>query len=47
VSAGDVVRNGFDGECDLPCAAGDTCPDGSSCVSGVCRYPLDLDASFD
>lgn len=38
VDQGDVINNGFDGRCDLPCSADATCPDDSECISGVCRY---------
>jgi len=38
VDLGDVVANGYEGRCDLPCAADETCPDGSQCIGEVCRY---------
>jgi hypothetical protein len=36
----DLVVNGMSGECELPCAAGDVCPDGASCSGGACRFML-------
>ena len=34
----DVVVNGHSGECELPCDAGERCPDGAACTGGVCRF---------
>jgi hypothetical protein len=34
----DLVINGMSGECELPCALGDRCPDGSACNGGGCRF---------
>lgn len=45
VDQGDVVSNGYDGRCDLPCSAGATCPDDSECSNGFCRYRGDFNES--